>query len=74
MTEDFTGNEIYTIRVVEIESKKDFGCTITNTTETVEWGDSNTLYYLSQDETLRPYKVDKIGSFFVNTFLGSLRW
>ncbi|CAM6106101.1 unnamed protein product [Calypogeia fissa] len=64
VTEDFTGNEIYTIRVVDIETKQDVGSPIIATTESVLWGDNKTLYYVTQDETLRPYKVwrHKVGS------------
>ncbi|KAG6556548.1 hypothetical protein Mapa_001487 [Marchantia paleacea] len=57
VTEDFTGNEIYTLRVVDIETGLDVGTKITGATDQVEWGDDNTLYYLVQDETQRPYKV-----------------
>ncbi|BBN08503.1 oligopeptidase B [Marchantia polymorpha subsp. ruderalis] len=57
VTEDFTGNEIFTLRVVDIETGLDVGTKITGATDQVEWGDDNTLYYLIQDETQRPYKV-----------------
>ncbi|KAL2629641.1 hypothetical protein R1flu_014327 [Riccia fluitans] len=57
VTEDFSGNEIFTIRVVDIETGHDVGSKINGATDSVEWGDDNTLYYLTQDETQRPYKV-----------------
>lgn len=60
VTEDFTGNEIFTLRVVDIETGLDVGTKITGATDQVEWGDDNTLYYLIQDETQRPYKVRTI--------------
>ncbi|KAL3687651.1 hypothetical protein R1sor_013960 [Riccia sorocarpa] len=57
VTEDFTGNEIYTIRVVNIKTRQDVGSKITGATESVVWGDDNTLYYLTRDGAQRPYKV-----------------
>lgn len=58
VTEDFTGDEVYSIRVIDIETGQSVGNLITGSTEQIEWAEDNEiLFYVSQDEVHRPYKV-----------------
>ena len=58
VTEDFTGDEIYTIRVIDIATGQLVAKKITNVTSQIEWlKDNETLIYVTQDEVHRPYKV-----------------
>jgi oligopeptidase B len=58
VAEDFTGDEVYTIRVVDIPSGQPVGKLITGSTEQIEWAtDSETLFYITQDQVHRPFKV-----------------
>jgi protease II len=57
VAEDFTGDEVYTIRVVDIPSGQPVGKLITGSTEQIEWAaDSETLFYITQDQVHRPFK------------------
>jgi len=58
VAEDFTGDEVYTIRVVDIPSGQPVGKLITGSTEQIEWAaDSETLFYITQDQVHRPFKA-----------------
>jgi oligopeptidase B len=64
VTEDFTGDEVYTIRVIDIGTGQSVGKPITGVSERIEWlKDNETLIYVTQDEVHRPYKVCKFHSF-----------
>lgn len=70
MTKDFTGDEVYTLQVIDIATNQAVGDLITGVSEQIEWAsDSETLYYVTQDQVHRPYKVQRhwstllIGSF-----------
>ncbi|KAJ7554325.1 hypothetical protein O6H91_06G135200 [Diphasiastrum complanatum] len=54
---DTKGDEFYTIHVFDIESKKLVGKPVIGATEQVEWVDDDTLVYVTQDDTRRPYKA-----------------
>lgn len=59
--EDTSGAEIYTLRVVNIEAKSFVGQPIVvRSTEYLEWVDSETLIYVTQDEVNRPCKVSVV--------------
>lgn len=58
MTKDFTGDEVYILQVIDIATNQAVGDLITGVTEQIEWADDNeTLYYVTQDQVHRPYKV-----------------
>lgn len=58
MTEDKTGDEVYTIRVIDTGTGQTVGKPITGVTEHIEWAkDNETLFYVTQDEVHRPFKV-----------------
>lgn len=60
MTKDFTGDEVYILQVIDIATNQAVGDLITGVTEQIEWADdSETLYYVTQDEVHRPYKVQR---------------
>jgi len=64
VTEDFTGDEVYTLRVIDIGTGQSVGKSITGVTEHMEWANDNeTIFYVTQDEVHRPYKVCKFTSF-----------
>ena len=61
MTKDFTSDEVYTIRVINIGSGQSIGKSIIGVTTQIEWAkDNETLFYVTQDEVHRPYKVCKV--------------
>src|SRR6202163_563875 len=55
---DFEGNEMYTVRVKNLDTGELLADEIPNTSYTLEWSDDNaTFFYTVLDEALRPYKV-----------------
>jgi oligopeptidase B len=55
---DFEGNEMYTIRVKNLETGELLPDEIPNTSYTLEWAQDNaTFFYTVLDEALRPYQV-----------------
>lgn len=67
VTEDFTGDEVYTLRVIDIGTGKSVGKLISGVTERIEWAkDNETIFYVTQDEVHRPYKVCKF-TLFLNS-------
>lgn len=55
---DFEGNEMYTIRVKDLETGRHLSDEIPNTYYSLEWAqDDATFFYTVLDEALRPYKV-----------------
>lgn len=64
VTEDFTGDEVYTLRVIDIGTGQTVGKLITGVTERIEWAkDNETIFYVTQDDVHRPYKVCKFTFF-----------
>src|SRR5579872_7184144 len=55
---DFEGNEMYTVRVKNLDTGELLADEIPNTSYTLEWAaDNATFFYTTLDEALRPYKV-----------------
>ena len=55
---DFEGDEMYTVRVKNLESGELLADEIPNTSYTLEWAaDNATFFYTVLDEALRPYKI-----------------
>ncbi len=55
---DFEGNEMYTIRVKNLDTGEHLTDEIPNTYYSLEWASDNaTFFYTVLDEALRPYKV-----------------
>lgn len=56
---DFDGSEKYTLKFLDLKTKKDFGAQIPNTASGgVVWANDNqTLFYIVQDANLRPHRV-----------------
>lgn len=55
---DFEGNEMYTVRVKNLDTGELLSDQIPNTSYTLEWAHDNaTFFYTVLDEALRPYKV-----------------
>jgi oligopeptidase B len=55
---DFEGNEMYTVRVKNLDTGELLPDEIPNTSYTLEWAaDNATFFYTVLDEALRPYKV-----------------
>src|ERR1700676_2739317 len=55
---DFEGNEMYTVRVMDLDTGELLPDEIPNTAYTLEWANDNaTFFYTVLDEALRPYKV-----------------
>ena len=55
---DFEGNEMYTVRVKNLDTGELLADEIPNTSYTLEWAhDNTTFFYTVLDEALRPYKV-----------------
>ncbi|MCO5556010.1 hypothetical protein L7F22_009554 [Adiantum nelumboides] len=55
--EDTNGDEVYTVYVVAIDTGKHLEKPLIGMTDYVEWVDSKTLVYVTQDELHRPFKV-----------------
>ncbi|XP_077231275.1 prolyl oligopeptidase family protein [Tasmannia lanceolata] len=62
--EDTKGNEIYTVYVIDAETRAPVGKPLQNLTGYLEWAGDETLVYITMDEILRPDKVwsHKLGS------------
>lgn len=59
---DFDGDEIYTLRIKDLETGGLLTDQIPNTSYSLEWADDNaTLFYTVLDEAKRPYKVFRHG-------------
>lgn len=55
---DTEGRRIYTIRFIDLETKKELPDYIASVSSNFEWAaDNRTIFYLEKDETLRPYKL-----------------
>ena len=55
---DFEGDEMYTIRVMDLETRVLLADEIPNTYYSLEWGEDNrTFFYTILDEAKRPYQV-----------------
>jgi oligopeptidase B len=55
---DFDGDEIYTLRIKDLETGALLADEIPNTSYSLEWADDNaTFFYTVLDEAKRPYKV-----------------
>ncbi|PWA75490.1 prolyl oligopeptidase family protein [Artemisia annua] len=55
--EDTKGNEIYTIHVMDAETRSPVGEPLVGVTDYFEWVGDEALVYITMDEILRPYKV-----------------
>ncbi|XP_058090244.1 uncharacterized protein LOC131236807 isoform X1 [Magnolia sinica] len=62
--EDIKGDEIYTVNVIDAETRTPVGTPLKSVTSYLEWAGDETLVYITMDETLRPDKVwlHKLGS------------
>ena len=54
---DYTGDEVYEMVVVEIASGVTLPDSVKKIAGSVAWGDDSTLFYLTQDAQLRPYRM-----------------
>ncbi len=55
---DLSGDEVFTIRVLDLETGKLLGDEIPNTTYSLEWAnDNSTFFYTVLDDAKRPFKV-----------------
>lgn len=55
---DTEGSEVYTLYIKDLTTGKIFPETIPNTATSAEWGEDNrTVFYVTLDETKRPYKL-----------------
>ena len=58
--EDTKGRRIYTIKFIDLNTRKSLTDVIPNTTGNFEWAnDNHTFFYTIKDEALRPYKILK---------------
>lgn len=57
--EDTKGDEIYTVYVIDAETRTPVGKPLQNVTSYLEWAGDNSLVYITMDAILRP---DKVGS------------
>lgn len=57
--EDTKGDEIYTVYVIDAETRTPVGKPLQNVTSYLEWAGDSSLMYITMDEILRP---DKVGS------------
>nr|XP_043610054.1 protease 2-like [Erigeron canadensis] len=55
--EDTKGDEIYTIHVMDAETRSPVGEPLVGVTDYFEWVGDEALLYITMDEILRPYKV-----------------
>ncbi|KAK6160537.1 hypothetical protein DH2020_003918 [Rehmannia glutinosa] len=55
--EDTKGDEIYTVYVIDAESRTPVGKPLVGVTSDLEWAGDNALVYTTRDEILRPDKV-----------------
>ncbi|KAL7090718.1 hypothetical protein ACP275_12G058800 [Erythranthe tilingii] len=55
--EDTKGDEIFTVHVIDAESRAPVGKPLAGVTSDLEWADNNALVYTTRDEILRPDKV-----------------
>ncbi|XP_074274160.1 uncharacterized protein LOC141597996 [Silene latifolia] len=55
--EDTKGDEIYTLRVIDIQTREPVEKPLVGVTDDVEWAGDTALMYVTMDETLRPFKV-----------------
>jgi oligopeptidase B len=58
-SEDTVGNELYSIRIIELSTRKQLlSKPIGNTTGAIEWAaDNKTFFFIIQDDKQRPYKA-----------------
>ncbi|KAH9291537.1 hypothetical protein KI387_043276, partial [Taxus chinensis] len=55
--EDTKGDEIYTVYVIDAETKEFIGKPLKGITDCLEWADNETFVYITMDDIHRPYKV-----------------
>lgn len=55
--EDTIGNEIYTVHIIDIESRAPVGEPLVRMTSELEWAGDEALVYVTMDEILRLDKV-----------------
>ncbi len=55
--EDTKGDEIYTVYVMDAETRAMVGQPLAGTTSYLEWAGDDALVYITMDEILRPDKV-----------------
>ena len=55
--EDTKGDEIYTVYVIDAESRTPVGKPLSGVTSDIEWAGDDALVYTTRDEILRPDKV-----------------
>ncbi|KAK1435949.1 hypothetical protein QVD17_01722 [Tagetes erecta] len=55
--EDTKGDEIYTVHVIDAETRAPVGEPLVGVTSYIEWAGDEALLYITMDEILRPYKV-----------------
>ncbi|CAN0857866.1 Protease 2 [Linum grandiflorum] len=62
--EDTTGDEIYTVHVIDADTLSPVGKPLTKVTSNVEWAGDDALVYITMDDILRPDKawLHKLGT------------
>ncbi|CAH9073484.1 unnamed protein product [Cuscuta europaea] len=55
--EDTKGDEIYTVHIIDIESRAPVGKPLVGLTSELEWAGDEAIVYVTMDETLRPDKA-----------------
>lgn len=55
--EDIKGDEIYTVYVIDAETRTLMGKPLAGVTSYLEWAGDEALVYITMDEILRPDKV-----------------
>ena len=54
---DFTGDEVYELVVMDVSTGNVLPDSVKKIAGSVQWGDNLTLFYLTQDAQLRPYRM-----------------
>ena len=54
---DYTGDEVYELVIINIKTGETLPDSVKKIASSLSWGDDNTLFYLTQDEQLRPYRM-----------------
>ena len=62
---DYTGDEVYELVIINIKTGETLPDSVKKIASSLSWGDDNTLFYLTQDEQLRPYRMWRHVRFFM---------
>lgn len=64
--EDTKGDEIYSVYIIDAETKEPLEKPLVGVTSNLEWAGDGALLYITMDATLRP---DKVQSFTLNWYV-----